>query len=84
MKLLVKASYHIKEVDAYILFIKFIEGDKIKTGDTCYDESDPGLSFTMKNFILGTYNYQDKSFQIEIEKPARPLQDFDEKTFIKN
>lgn len=83
MKIFIKEIYYLASNDLHILTIKFKDGKKILPGDELVCEDLPDLSFIVESLTIGTYNYDDDSFDIIIKKPNQPLPQYARRTFVK-
>ena len=88
MKIQVINTFYLKSKDnstddLYALDIKFFEDDKIKTGDVFIDDENGSLSFKVNSLAIGSYNFNNDTFSIQIEKPSVFLENFKDLFFKK-
>lgn len=83
MKIYVKEAIHLKKSDMYILTVKLIDGNKVLSAEKWINEKDNNLFFMIKSLTLGTYNFDNDTFDIVIEKPLSPIEEYINKDFIK-
>lgn len=75
---------YLKKVKLHSLVIRFIDEDKLKVGDTFSSVDDSAIKFVVKSIAIGSYNFNNDTFTIEINPPPMTLKKYENKIFIKS
>lgn len=89
MKIKVTNGFYIKSPieesrDLYTLDVQIIEGKSVLPGQIYKSTDNQNLSFKVKSLALGGYDFENKIFVIQIEKPQYSIEKYINVFFIKS
>lgn len=72
-----------KSQDVYALDIKLLDDKQIKVGDTFLSNDDNTIFFRVKSLAIGSYDFNNDIYSIQIEEPTIPLEKYEGHLFEK-
>lgn len=69
--------------DLYALDIKFLDEKIIKVGDVFLSEDGKNTIFKVKSLAIGSYDFKDDLYSVQIEKPSISIEKYKGSLFAK-